>query len=66
MGVASPFFGSLPLDIPWIQPTPPCADPLDDGTAIMLEHSIDDTVASLDVCDVGASFPHRSGIPENS
>jgi phytoene dehydrogenase-like protein len=51
MGVASPFFRSLPVCIPWIEPTAPCAHPLDDGTAVMLEHSIEATVATLDACD---------------
>jgi phytoene dehydrogenase-like protein len=51
MGIASPFFRSLPIDIPWIEPTAPCAHPLDDGTAVMLEHSIEATVATLDACD---------------
>lgn len=51
MGVASPFFRSLPVNIPWIEPTAPCAHPLDDGTAVMLEHSIEATVATLDPCD---------------
>src|ERR1700756_2989456 len=51
MGLASPFFRSLPIDIPWIEPTAPCAHPLDDGTAVMLEHSIEATVATLDACD---------------
>ena len=51
MGVASPFFRSLPINIPWIEPTAPCAHPLDDGTAIMLEHSIEATVATLDLRD---------------
>lgn len=51
MGIASPFFRSLPIDIPWIEPTAPCAHPLDDGTAVMLEHSIEATVATLDTCD---------------
>jgi phytoene dehydrogenase-like protein len=53
MGVASPFFRSLPVNIPWIEPTAPCAHPLDDGTAVMLEHSIEATVATLDACDAG-------------
>lgn len=48
MGVASPFFRSLPVDVPWIEPPSACAHPFDDGTAAMLEHSIDDTVATLD------------------
>ena len=51
MGIASPFFRSLPIDIPWIEPTAPCAHPLDDGTAVMLEHSIEATAATLDACD---------------
>src|SRR5260370_897030 len=48
MGIASPFFRSLPIEIPWIEPDAPCAHPLDDGTAVLLEHSIEDTVANLD------------------
>jgi phytoene dehydrogenase-like protein len=51
MGIASPFFRSLPIDIPWIEPSAPCSHPLDDGTAVLLEHSIDDTVANLDSSD---------------
>ncbi len=51
MGFASPFFRSLPVEIPWILPPAQCAHPLDDGTAVMLEHSIEDTVATLDPCD---------------
>jgi phytoene dehydrogenase-like protein len=54
MGVASPFFRSLPIDIPWIEPTAPCAHPLDDGTAVLLEHSIESTVATLDACDASS------------
>jgi len=53
MGVASPFFRSLPIDIPWIEPAAACAHPLDDGTAVMLEHSIEATVATLDASDAG-------------
>jgi phytoene dehydrogenase-like protein len=51
MGVASPFFRSLPLEIPWIDPPAPCAHPLDDGTAVVLEHSIEETVSNLDITD---------------
>ncbi|MGD0445916.1 MAG: NAD(P)/FAD-dependent oxidoreductase [Edaphobacter sp.] len=51
MGVASPFFRALPIEIPWIEPDAPCAHPLDDGTAVLLEHSIDDTIANLDPSD---------------
>ena len=48
MGIASPFFQSLPMNIPWIEPSAPCAHPLDDGTAVLLEHSIEATAANLD------------------
>ncbi len=48
MGKASPFFKSLPFELPWIEPAAPCAHPLDDGTAVMLEHSIAETVAGLE------------------
>ena len=51
MGFASPFFRSLPISIPWIIPPAQCAHPLDDGTAVVLEHSIEETVATLDSCD---------------
>ncbi|HEX6564103.1 MAG TPA: NAD(P)/FAD-dependent oxidoreductase [Chthoniobacterales bacterium] len=51
LGVASPFFRSLPITIPWIEPTAACAHPLDDGAAVMLEHSIETTASTLDVRD---------------
>src|ERR1700685_3930027 len=38
MGVASPFFQSLPLHefgLRWMEPPAPLAHPLDDGTAVM-------------------------------
>ncbi len=68
MGIASPFFRSLPVEIPWIEPAAACAHPLDDGTAVLLEHSIDDTVANLDAVD-RASYrlliePLAEGFPE--
>ena len=51
MAIASPFYRSLPADIPWIEPAAPCAHPLDDGTAVLLHHSIEETVANLDAVD---------------
>src|ERR1700721_3721462 len=48
MAIVSPFLRALPINIPWIDPNAPCAHPLDDGSAVMLEHSIEDTVANLD------------------
>ncbi|HUZ97028.1 MAG TPA: NAD(P)/FAD-dependent oxidoreductase [Edaphobacter sp.] len=51
-GVASPFFRELPLErfgLRWIEPGAAMAHPLDDGTAVMLEHSIEATAAGLGV-----------------
>jgi len=50
MAVASPFFRELPLDkhgLAWIQPSVPVAHPLDDGSAAVLDRSLDDTSANL-------------------
>ncbi|MGI4829212.1 MAG: phytoene desaturase family protein [Janthinobacterium lividum] len=46
MGVSSPFLNSLPLakyGFRWIEPDAAVAHPLDDGTAVMLEHSLEAT-----------------------
>jgi len=50
LGIASPFFRSLPLaahGLRWIESPAPVAHPLDDGTAITLEHALEATVAQL-------------------
>jgi phytoene dehydrogenase-like protein len=50
LALDSSFFRSLPLeryDIEMIQPLAPLAHPLDDGTAVMLERSIEATAARL-------------------
>jgi phytoene dehydrogenase-like protein len=50
MGVASPFFQSLPLNnfgLRWIEPDAPLAHPLDDGTAVLLEHDLTATAVNL-------------------
>jgi phytoene dehydrogenase-like protein len=57
LGKASPFFRMLPLKehgLSWLEPAAPLAHPLDDGTAVMLEHSVEATAASLDAADSGA------------
>ena len=57
MGVASPFFRSLPLEnfgLRWIEPPAPLAHPLDDGTAVMLEHDVDATAAQFGEHDARA------------
>ncbi|MCL6640134.1 MAG: NAD(P)/FAD-dependent oxidoreductase, partial [Candidatus Rokubacteria bacterium] len=51
LGAASPFFRSLPLvehGLEWVHPTTPLAHPFDDGTAAVLERSLDATTESLD------------------
>jgi len=50
LGLASPFFRSVPLEehgVEWIHPDAPLAHPLDDGTAVLLERSVPDTAAGL-------------------
>lgn len=52
LGVSSPFFRTLPLEkfgLEWIYPPAALAHPLDDGTAVTLERSIDETGANLGV-----------------
>jgi len=60
--IGSPFFGDLPLSehgLEFIQPPAPLAHPLDDGTAIMMERSVEETAAGL-----GADGPKYSRIFE--
>jgi len=50
LGASSRFFRSLPLaqhGLEWIHPDIPLAHPLDDGTAVALYRSIDETTAGL-------------------
>jgi phytoene dehydrogenase-like protein len=50
LGVGSPFLRTLPLEdygLQWINPPAPLAHPLDDGTAVVLERSVDATAAAL-------------------
>lgn len=45
MGAGSPFFSTLPLadhGLQWVHGVAPLAHPLDDGTAVTLEHSLKD------------------------
>ena len=52
LGAGSPFFSSLPLGshgLEWIHSPAPLAHPLDDGTAVMLERSLDQTSRSLGI-----------------
>jgi phytoene dehydrogenase-like protein len=50
LGLASPFFRSLPLGelgVEWVHPEAPLAHPLDNGPAVMVERSLEATVAGL-------------------
>ena len=50
LGAASPFFRELDLSrdgLEWIEPPAALAHPLDDGTAVLLERSLDATAANL-------------------
>lgn len=50
LGMASPFFRSLPLEqhgLRWIQPDAPLAHPLDHGQAVILDRSFDAAAAYL-------------------
>jgi phytoene dehydrogenase-like protein len=50
LAAASPLFRTLPLadfGLEWIHPPAPLAHPLDDGSAAMMERSLDTTVAGL-------------------
>ena len=50
LAIGSPFFRSLPLaqhGLDWIQPVAALAHPLDDGTAIVVERSIEATASQL-------------------
>lgn len=50
LGAGSPFFSSLPLEehgLRWVHPPLPLAHPLDDGTAVVLHRSLDETARGL-------------------
>ena len=70
LGIGSPFFASFPLaqhGLKWIQPELPLAHPLDDGSAAVLDRSLESTVQHLGVD--GAAYrrivaPLLSGWPD--
>lgn len=50
LAVGSPFWSTLPLfehGLEWVHPPAPVAHPLDDGTAVMMERSVDETADGL-------------------
>jgi len=57
LGVASPFFRALPLEqfgLRWIEPDATVAHPLDDGTVMLQEHSLEATATQFDSHDAHA------------
>jgi phytoene dehydrogenase-like protein len=63
MAVASPFLRTLPLDkhgLEWVHPAAPLAHPLDDGTAVLLERSVEATAGGLGG-DAGAAYRRLMG-----
>jgi phytoene dehydrogenase-like protein len=56
LGVASPFFRTLPLTdhgVEWIDPPAAVAHPFDDGTAVLLERSVEAAASTLGEDDTG-------------
>ncbi|MBX7167059.1 MAG: NAD(P)/FAD-dependent oxidoreductase [Pirellulales bacterium] len=54
MGILSPYLRTLPLaehGLHWICPPASVAHPLDDGPAVLLRRSLDETIANLDPVD---------------
>jgi phytoene dehydrogenase-like protein len=47
LGLGSPFFRELDLDVDWVHPDAPAAHPFDDGTALLLERDLDATAGGL-------------------
>ena len=47
LGLGSPFFLELDLDVEWVQPRAPAAHPFDDGSALLLERDLAATTSSL-------------------
>src|SRR5208283_1766299 len=51
LALSSPFFRDLPLaahGLEWVHPQAPLAHPMDDGPAVILHRSLDETAAGLD------------------
>ena len=47
LGVASPAFRELELDVEWVHPDAPAAHPFDDGNALLLERDVESTARQL-------------------
>lgn len=47
LGVASPFFNSISLDVEWVQPAIPVSHPLGDGRSAGLRRDVEETAAAF-------------------
>jgi phytoene dehydrogenase-like protein len=47
LAAASPFFRTLDLGVEWIEPPAPLAHPFDDGAALLVRRSFDETAVSV-------------------
>jgi phytoene dehydrogenase-like protein len=66
LALSSPFFRTLPLDqygLEWVQPPAPLAHPLDNGTAAVLERSLDATADGLGPGGRGWRALHAPFVP---
>ena len=64
MAIWSPFFRDLPLTkygLQWVQPAAPLAHPLDDGSAVILERSVELTAQNL--AEDAGRYRHFMGPP---
>jgi phytoene dehydrogenase-like protein len=64
LGLASPFMRSLPLEehgLEWIHPSAPLAHPFDDGTAVMLERTVEATGTSANLGRDGKAYRKLMG-----
>ncbi len=62
LAVSSPFFATMPLakfGLEWVQPPAACAHPLEDGTAVVLERTVESTAAGLGHEGAAARAPSR-------
>lgn len=64
LGAGSPFFRTLPLadfGLEWVHPPAPVAHPLDDGSAVVLQRSLEDTVRQFETDRKAYTKIMRSG-----
>ncbi|HEY9713725.1 MAG TPA: NAD(P)/FAD-dependent oxidoreductase, partial [Chroococcales cyanobacterium] len=68
LGIGSPIFRTLPLSehgLVWIHPQAPYAHPFDDGTAVVVKRSIEETAAQLGPDAERYKFLMKGLVPEN-